>query len=269
MQAMSEADKYTFKMLSTRVNIIPVIGKSDTLTVFQREQIKSVFRSDILQTPIYGHINVQDDFTSTPTAAAIKQQSQQMNKMLEILQECVEKDKDEDASGLIDYLHNMPFALIGFEENPKIGRPLNIALNRHIKSKNELGRRYPRDAIECSNQTDCDFSQLKNTLLSSHRDILRIDTFERFYEQYRTGQLLNRKFKKMIKTIIYIHVIIKPFLPFFLFIVITNVEILLVILLLSSLDYLLLLPRFSLLCSSRLSLQLFRSYLFLTLIHLE
>jgi cell division control protein 11 len=70
----------------------------------------------------------------------------------------------------------------------------------HIKSKNELGRRYPRDAIECSNQTDCDFSQLKNKLLSSHRDMLRVDTFERFYEQYRTGQLLNRKFKRMIRT---------------------------------------------------------------------
>lgn len=205
MQAMSEADKHILKILSTRVNIIPVIGKSDTLTVVQREQLKSAFKReifDILQIPIYGYINVQDDSTSTPTVAAIKQQSQQsqqMNKMLEVLQECVEEDNDEDASALIDYLHNIPFALVGFEENPETNRLLNIDTNRHMNSKNELGRRYRRDVVECSNTTACDFSQLKSTLLSIHRDMLRIDTFERFYEQYRTGQLLNHKFKRMIR----------------------------------------------------------------------
>lgn len=226
MQAMSEADKYILKMLSTRVNIIPVIGKSDTLTVAQRENIKSVFKReifDILRIPIYGYIDAEDDSTSTPTAAAIKQQPQRMHKVLEMLQECVEEDKDEDASALIDYLHNMPFTLVGFEEDPETGLPLNIAANRftestiatkdeemsspitskrtnsRMNSKNVLGRRYPWAVVECSNPTHCDFSQLKNTLLSSHREMLRIDTFERFYEQYRTEQLLHRKVKRMLR----------------------------------------------------------------------
>lgn len=221
MQAMSEADKYILKMLSTRVNIIPVIGKSDTLTVAQREQIKSVFRReifDILQIPIYGYIDVEDDDN-----VSASQQPHQMNRMLDMLQECVEEDKDEDASALIDYLHSMPFTLVGYEEDPDTGRPLNLAnittnssrlldedeemaspvtpkrTNSRMNSKNVLGRRYPWAVVECCNPTHCDFSQLKNTLLSTHRDMLRLDTFERFYEQYRTEQLLNRKVKRMIR----------------------------------------------------------------------
>lgn len=221
MQAMSEADKYILKMLSTRVNIIPVIGKSDTLTVAQREQIKSVFRReifDILQIPIYGYIDVEDDDN-----VSASQQPHQMGRMLHMLKECVEEDKDEDASALIDYLHSMPFTLVGYEEDPDTGRPLNLAnittnssrlldedeemaspvtpkrTNSRMNSKNVLGRRYPWAVVECCNPTHCDFSQLKNTLLSTHRDMLRLDTFERFYEQYRTEQLLNRKVKRMIR----------------------------------------------------------------------
>ncbi|KAF1800753.1 Septin-domain-containing protein [Mucor lusitanicus] len=228
IQAMSEADKYILKMLSTRVNIIPVIGKSDTLTVAQREQIKSVFRReifDILQIPIYGYIDVDDDGEEQDASSA-QQQPHQMNRMLNMLQECVEEDKDEDAGALIDYLHSMPFTLVGYEEDPETGRPLNLAntvtnnsrlldededmaspvtpssrrtSSRMNSKQHVLGRRYPWAVVECCNPTHCDFSQLKSTLLSTHRDMLRLDTFERFYEQYRTEQLLNRKVKRMIR----------------------------------------------------------------------
>ncbi|OAC99978.1 hypothetical protein MUCCIDRAFT_147618 [Mucor lusitanicus CBS 277.49] len=159
IQAMSEADKYILKMLSTRVNIIPVIGKSDTLTVAQREQIKSVFRReifDILQIPIYGYIDVDDDGEEQDASSA-QQQPHQMNRMLNMLQD-------------------------------------RMNSKQHV-----LGRRYPWAVVECCNPTHCDFSQLKSTLLSTHRDMLRLDTFERFYEQYRTEQLLNRKVKRMIR----------------------------------------------------------------------
>lgn len=83
---MSEADKYILKMLSTRVNIIPVIGKSDTLTVAQREQIKSVFRReifDILQIPIYGYIDVEDDdkCVSKPAATPNEQNAGHVARM--------------------------------------------------------------------------------------------------------------------------------------------------------------------------------------------
>ncbi|CEP17675.1 hypothetical protein [Parasitella parasitica] len=227
MPAISEADKYILTMLSTRVNIIPVIGKSDTLTVAQREQIKSVFRReifDVLGIPVYGHIDVEEDYATLSKATpADKQLPRQLNRMLGMLQECVEEDNDEDAGALIDYLHSMPFTLVGYEEDPETGRPLNLAntaTSRFIEtaedeemaspvtpkrtasrsnSKNVLGRRYPWAVVECCNPTHCDFSQLKNTLLSSHRDMLRIDTFERFYEQYRTEQLMNRKVKRMVR----------------------------------------------------------------------
>ncbi|KAK4512549.1 ribosomal protein L36 [Mucor velutinosus] len=57
---------------------IQTMSKSDTLTVAQREQIKSVFRReifDILQIPIYGCIDIDDEdqHTSTPTPTTDEQ----------------------------------------------------------------------------------------------------------------------------------------------------------------------------------------------------
>ncbi|KAK4512550.1 Pyruvate kinase [Mucor velutinosus] len=120
----------------------------------------------------------------------------------------------------------MPFTLVGYEEDPETGRPLNLAnitnssrlldqdedkslspatpstrrTNSRMNSKQHvLGRRYPWAVVECCNPTHCDVSLLKTTLLSTHRDMLRFDTFERFYEQYRTEQLSNRKVKHMMR----------------------------------------------------------------------
>jgi cell division control protein 11 len=236
INGLSEADRYILKNLSSRVNIVPVIGKSDTLTVAQRDQLKTVFRReifDILQIPIYGYIEVDgdDDEIFGKRANTKGYRLSQRNKILNMLQECVEEDKDEDALAMIDYLQSMPFTLIGYEEDSQTGRPINI--NNDIANKSEnlqseqvdedeemlesltpvtrkkefiknkqmiksvLGRSYPWAVVECCNPTHCDFQTLKNALLSGHTDMLRIDTFERFYEQYRTKQLLNRKVSKI------------------------------------------------------------------------
>lgn len=230
INGLSDADRYILKKLSSRVNVIPVIGKSDTLTAAQCQQIKAVFRReifDILQVPVYGYIEVEDEdedgsFTQAP-------KSSNRNNILNMLHECVEEDHDEDAAAMIEYLQNMPFTLISYEEDLQTGRPIIISksdlkLNKTndqdklipnedeemfelhtpiakqkelIKSKPTnntlLGRSYPWAAVECCNPNHCDFQKLKDILLTGHRDMLRIDTFERFYEHYRTEQLLKRK----------------------------------------------------------------------------
>lgn len=229
-------DRYILKNLSTRVNIVPVIGKSDTLTVAQCAQLKNVFRQevfDILQIPIYGYIEVDDEeedddaMFGKRTHNKMYKQPSQRNRILNMLQECVQEDKDEDASAMIDYLQRMPFTLIGYEEDVQTGRPIHITnttttitntfanfqpddegmlespmsattrKNEFIRNKqiikSVLGRSYPWAVVECCNPIHCDFQTLKDSLLNGHKDMLRIDTFERFYEQYRTKQLINRQ----------------------------------------------------------------------------
>jgi cell division control protein 11 len=241
INGLSEADRYILKKLSTRVNIVPVIGKSDTLTSPQVNQLKAVFRKevfDILQIPVYGFIEVDDD--EEDQHAKNGSRSSRRNKILEMLHDCVEEDKDEDAMAMIDYLHNMPFTIINYEEDAQTGRPiilynnnksnsithsestpnLHIAMDedeemsgsptpmteqkklikeRQLANKTILGRSYPWAVVECCNPAHCDFAILKKVVLSGHRDMLRIDTFERFYEQYRTDQLLNRKVSRIMR----------------------------------------------------------------------
>ncbi|OAD70198.1 hypothetical protein PHYBLDRAFT_115453 [Phycomyces blakesleeanus NRRL 1555(-)] len=148
VSGLSDVDRYVIKLLGSRVNVLPVIGKADTLTQVQRENIKSGFRKevfDVLHAPVYGYIEVDDE------------------------DEDIEEDGDEDNSANSEKMV--------FRE----------------KAQSVLGRRYPWAVVECGNPDHCDFEKLKMFLLGSHRDMLRVDTFERFYEKYRSAQLLNRR----------------------------------------------------------------------------
>lgn len=138
-----------------------------------------------------------------------------------MLQECVQEDRDEDAAAMIEYLDSMPFTLVNYEEDLQTGRPISINLpkpskmiiqddlclgddisdkkkksNKQNNSGAVLGRAYPWAIVECCNPNHCDFQKLKDILLTGHRDMLRIDTFERYYEHYRTEQLLKRKLSR-------------------------------------------------------------------------
>ncbi|RCI06702.1 hypothetical protein CU098_009052 [Rhizopus stolonifer] len=124
VKGLSETDKYIFKFLSSRVNVIPIIGKSDTLTATQRTLLQSSLRSEIIETlqvPVYGYIDMEEQ-DSTQT---------QMEKIKTLLQTCVEEDHDEEASAMIDYLDQFPFSVFSFEHDPYTGHPI------------QMGRRYP------------------------------------------------------------------------------------------------------------------------------
>lgn len=191
--------------MSPRANIIPVIGKADTLTTAQREKLKDVFRAEVfdnLRLSVYGFIEVDNE--DEPMTADESVNTAYRKRILNMLNDCVEEDDDEDAKAMIDYLDLMPFTLIAYEEDSQTGRPVEILakgegedtdMTDKEKPRTILGRSYPWATIECSNPIHCDFEALKDALLFRHKDMLRIDTFERFYEQYRTEQLLHRKVK--------------------------------------------------------------------------
>ncbi|KAL0090025.1 Septin-domain-containing protein [Phycomyces blakesleeanus] len=245
VSGLSDVDRYVIKLLGSRVNVLPVIGKADTLTQVQRENIKSGFRKevfDVLHAPVYGYIEVDDEdedieedgdednsANSEKMVFREKAQSGQEEKssgrslegIIHFLQECIDEDDDKDAHAMLEYLDVVPFTLISYEEDPDTGRPMLITPNskenhtpfgdlgndsdeegissspspilKPSKSKPVLGRRYPWAVVECGNPDHCDFEKLKMFLLGSHRDMLRVDTFERFYEKYRSAQLLNRR----------------------------------------------------------------------------
>ncbi|KAI9023755.1 Septin-domain-containing protein [Phycomyces nitens] len=218
---LSDVDRYVIKLLGSRVNVVPVVGKADTLTQAQRENIKSGFRKevfDIIQAPVYGYIEIDEDededdeesiaSNETPTRERTRPTNEENNttKTLEgivnFLQECIDEDGDEDALAMMEYLDVMPFTLISYEEDPDTGRPMLITPNQKEPQGSfvtpVLGRRYPWATVECGNPDHCDFEKLKMFLLGSHRDMLRADTFERFYEKYRSAQLLNRRADQLL-----------------------------------------------------------------------
>ncbi|KAI8137945.1 Septin-domain-containing protein, partial [Fennellomyces sp. T-0311] len=201
---LSDTDRYALRVLSSRVNVIPIIGKVDTLTMIERNNLKKGFRNDMfdaLQIPVYGYLDADyDDDEEASDKDSLREKEEPpihpeaakggsvtINRIIDMLEECVREDDDDDARAMIEYLEHMPLTLFGYEEDPDTGRPL----------LNVLGRRYPWAVIECCNPAHCDFEKLRSMIVANHRDMLRIDTFERFYEKYRTEQLLSRRVNKL------------------------------------------------------------------------
>ncbi|KAG2221342.1 hypothetical protein INT45_014026, partial [Circinella minor] len=265
---LSDLDRFALRSLSSRVNVIPVIGKADTLSRLQQGGLKKGLRKDIfdtLQIPIYGFIELEDDEEEEEECTVEKQNDKKDNKeqqqdeecrveaqergsfnMTHILQRLREyaDDEDEDARTMVEYLEHMPYTVIGYEGDPDTGRPLTLtpdqntnqqdhqeennnndsnelnlvesgteafnndnqqpkrsdSIRSNRRNKGVLGRQYPWAVVECCNPDHCDLEKLHSMIVSSHRDMLRIDTFERFYENYRTEKLLRRRVDKLTAT---------------------------------------------------------------------
>ncbi|KAG1055926.1 hypothetical protein G6F43_002142 [Rhizopus delemar] len=238
-QGLSEVDKFILKVLSSRVNVIPILSKADTLTSAQHQWLKETIKEEIFniyRIPVYGHIQVEDseegeyskdgkdDENDIKDTNFDKKDEAHLSKIINMLQDCMFKDMDEDACAMLEYLHTMPFSMISYEENFETGRPIEIRSHEingcqtsaeslqenyndsvakiinssektqtMINHNQALGRRYPWSVVECCNPDHCDFLLLKRMLLSTHRDMLKIDTSECFYENYRTQQLISHQ----------------------------------------------------------------------------
>lgn len=129
--------------LAARVNIIPVVGKSDTLTPSELRAFKKRVMEDIEHygIPVY---NFPFD---------------------------VEEDDEETIAENSDLRASLPFAIIGSEEESMVDGQMMRA------------RKYPWGLVFVDDPRHCDFSKLRGALLGSHLTDLKEITqdFVRFH----------------------------------------------------------------------------------------
>ncbi|KAJ2926772.1 hypothetical protein H1R20_g10338, partial [Candolleomyces eurysporus] len=147
--ALREMDIELMRRLSPCVNVIPVIGKADSLTPKELKAFKKRIMEDIehYDIPIY---NFPYD---------------------------VEEDDEDTIQDNMDLRSLLPFAVVGSEEEVEIeGEPVRARI-------------YPWGVVEVDNPHHSDFVRLRGAILGSHLGDLKTLTEDVLYETYRTEKL--------------------------------------------------------------------------------
>ncbi|KAI9273665.1 Septin-domain-containing protein [Sporodiniella umbellata] len=146
---LREIDIELMRRLSPRVNVIPVIGRADSLTPQELNDFKKRIMEDIehYHIPIY---NFPYD---------------------------IEEDDEDTVEENSELRRLLPFSIIGSDEEI-------IVQGRRVR-----GRQYPWGSVEVDNPRHSDFGRLKSALLSSHLQDLKEITHDFLYENYRTEKL--------------------------------------------------------------------------------
>lgn len=146
---LRELDIELMKRLSPRVNVIPVIGKADSLTPAELAESKKLIMEDIehYRIPVYNFpYDVEEDDEDTV-------------------------EENAELRGL------MPFAIVGSEDFVEID-------NKKVRA-----RQYPWGVVEVENPRHSDFLAIRSALLHSHLADLKEITHDFLYENYRTEKL--------------------------------------------------------------------------------
>lgn len=147
--SLKALDVTVMKKLHKKVNLIPVIAKSDTLTEEEVLAFKQSIMTDIA--------NQQIEIFEPPK---------------------YENDDEETVAENTELMMNVPFAIVGSQEG------VNTNDGRVVR-----GRSYPWGVIEVENEEHCDFVKLRQLLIRSHLEELREKTANILYENYRTEKL--------------------------------------------------------------------------------
>ncbi|KAF1922788.1 neuronal-specific septin-3 [Didymella exigua CBS 183.55] len=146
---LRELDIELMKRLSPRVNVIPVIGKADSLTPAELAESKKLVMEDIehYRIPVYNFpYDIEEDDEDTV-------------------------EENAELRGL------MPFAIVGSEDVVEIN-------GRRVRA-----RQYPWGIVEVDNPRHSDFLAVRSALLHSHLADLKEITHDFLYENYRTEKL--------------------------------------------------------------------------------
>ncbi|KAI7859514.1 Septin-domain-containing protein [Circinella umbellata] len=198
-RALDQYDIRILTRLSERVNVIPVIGKADTLTLAQRRRFKPMILRDIYtnqKIPLYGmpedeeEDDEEEEEKEDENDKEKKTNAKTTSTLDDFLNQFNYEEEDEETQAFLDYLKLIPFNVIAYEDEPETGEPIEM---EGIK----IGRDYGWGKIDCLNDDTSDFNSLKTMLLSTHRRILQSETVERYYEQYRTERLLIKRATKL------------------------------------------------------------------------
>ncbi|GBF62242.1 cell division control protein [Trichophyton mentagrophytes] len=147
--SLKPLDIEVMRRLHTKVNLIPVIAKADTLT---DEEI-ALFKQRIL--------------------ADIQHHSIQIFEGPRY-----ELDDEETIAENKEIMSKVPFAVVG--ANSEVAS----ADGRKVR-----GRRYPWGVIEVDNEEHCDFVKLRQMLIRTHMEELKEHTNNTLYENYRSDKL--------------------------------------------------------------------------------
>ncbi|KAM0343448.1 hypothetical protein ACHAPU_008478 [Fusarium lateritium] len=148
--SLKPLDIEVMRRLHTKVNLIPVIAKADTLTDEEIAAFKSRILADIK------HHGIQ--IFEGPR---------------------YELDDEETIAENNEIMSKVPFAVVGANNE------ITSADGRKIR-----GRAYPWGIIEVDNEEHCDFVKLRQMLIRTHMEELKEHTNNQLYENYRTDKLL-------------------------------------------------------------------------------
>jgi len=146
---LRELDIELMRRLSPRVNVIPVIGKADSLTPLELVESKKLIMEDIehYRIPVYNFpYDIEEDDEDTV-------------------------EENAELRGL------MPFAIVGSEETIE------------LEGRTVRARQYPWGIVEVDNPRHSDFLAIRSALLHSHLADLKEITHDFLYENYRTEKL--------------------------------------------------------------------------------
>lgn len=149
LSSLRELDIELMKRLAPRVNVIPVIGRADSLTPAELAESKKLVMEDIehYRIPVYNFpYDIEEDDEDTV-------------------------EENAELRGL------MPFAIVGSEDIMEIG-------GRKVRA-----RQYPWGVVEVDNPRHSDFLAIRSALLHSHLADLKEITHDFLYENYRTEKL--------------------------------------------------------------------------------
>ncbi|SNX85256.1 probable cell division control protein CDC3 [Melanopsichium pennsylvanicum] len=138
------------RRLHQKVNLIPVIAKSDTLTDEEIVAFKQRILNDIA------------------------------HHQIEIFHAPIYENEDEETLLEIQEISSkVPFAVVG--SNTEIDAP---------DGRRVRGRAYPWGVIEVDNEEHCDFVKLRQMLIHTHMEELKEHTNNVLYEKYRSEKLV-------------------------------------------------------------------------------
>ncbi|PWY90908.1 Septin [Aspergillus heteromorphus CBS 117.55] len=146
---LRELDIELMRRLSPRVNVIPVIGKADSLTPAELAESKKLIMEDIehYRIPVYNFpYDIEEDDEDTV-------------------------EENAELRGL------MPFAIVGSEDTVE------------VDGKKIRARQYPWGVVDVENPRHSDFLAIRSALLHSHLADLKEITHDFLYENYRTEKL--------------------------------------------------------------------------------
>ena len=157
------------RRLHTKVNLIPVIAKSDTLTDEEIAEFKERVCNIWHRCP--------HSFLLNPLQIL----SDIAHHNIHIFQAPTYDNEDEETiTEAEEIASKIPFAVVGSD------KLVNAPDGRQVR-----GREYPWGVVEVDNEEHCDFVKLRQMLVRTYMEELREYTNDVLYENWRTEKLLS------------------------------------------------------------------------------